>query len=159
MASTKYPVVDGKKICCKCFEVKPVEEFRTFQRSDRKSPQMMATCRNCSTKRTRKAFRASPDYFNKRYLYKIKLHYGVTAAKYYQMLASQGGVCAICKEEPEPFGQKTLPGFHIDHCHATGEVRGLLCTYCNSTLGYSKDSVDRLINAAIYLENFQNHKL
>lgn len=57
--------------------------------------------------------------------------------------------CACCKQ---PFYVRTLRRV-IDHDHKTGIVRGLLCTRCNMLLGYAQDSVDRLCEAADYLEN------
>ena len=47
------------------------------------------------------------------------------------MLAEQGGLCAICK---------SAPAAHVDHDHATGAVRALLCFNCNGGLGQFKDN-------------------
>lgn len=55
------------------------------------------------------------------------LKYGITAEQYGDLLRAQGGRCAICGTD-SPAG---IGGFHIDHCHATGRVRGLLCHHCN----------------------------
>jgi hypothetical protein len=60
------------------------------------------------------------------------------------MLARQRGVCAICKRSDQ-----TLC---VDHCHATGKVRGLLCAKCNSTLGFCDDDPKRLLAAIAYLQ-------
>jgi hypothetical protein len=70
--------------------------------------------------------------------------YGINAAQFDAMRDAQGGVCLICSE---PFTK--MP--HVDHCHATGEVRGLLCSDCNIGLGRFKDRPDRLEAAASYL--------
>lgn len=73
--------------------------------------------------------------------------YGITIADYERMLAEQGGVCAICRsKDPGPKGT-----FHIDHCHTTGRVRGLLCTRCNPGLGYFQDDPELLSSAISYL--------
>ena len=71
---------------------------------------------------------------------------GLSPEQYAQMLADQGNACAIC--------QKEFPGRgpHIDHCHTTGQVRGLLCNACNSLLGFAKDSPATLLRAIGYLQ-------
>lgn len=57
----------------------------------------------------------------------IRAH-GITVEQYEAMLAKQGGKCAMCHR---PF--RRTP--HIDHCHKTGRVRGLLCAGCNVAVG------------------------
>ena len=74
--------------------------------------------------------------------------YGVTLTDYASMLASQDGECAVC-------GKKQERAFDVDHDHATGAVRGLLCTSCNRMIGHSGDSPERLRSAAAYLESFR----
>ena len=72
----------------------------------------------------------------------------LTPEEFYSMLEKQGKCCAICKDA-KPGGQGN---WHVDHCHATGRIRGLLCTRCNALLGYAKDSILRLQSAIDYLE-------
>jgi Recombination endonuclease VII len=74
--------------------------------------------------------------------------YGLTFAQKQDMLTSQGNQCACCGS-PDPRGKN---GWHVDHCHATGRVRGLLCLYCNVALGKVEDSVERLEALIKYLE-------
>lgn len=59
--------------------------------------------------------------------------YGLTVERYNEMLAAQGGACAICKSTKA--GSKGQM-FAVDHCHDSGRVRGLLCIACNSRLGF-----------------------
>jgi Recombination endonuclease VII len=66
--------------------------------------------------------------------------YGLSPRDYDAMLAGQGGVCAICKTRLDK------PLF-VDHSHATGKVRGLLCRPCNFSLGFMRDD-PRLTSAA-----------
>lgn len=62
-----------------------------------------------------------------------------------ELYASQAGLCAICGKEPE---DRRLA---MDHCHATGRVRGLLCMHCNVGLGMFKDNKEVLEKAIAYL--------
>lgn len=78
----------------------------------------------------------------------LKRKYGITLEDYEQALAEQGGTCAICNCEPEE--NKNL---HVDHCHATSRIRGLLCGHCNKGLGLFRDHPDNLERAAAYLRS------
>jgi Recombination endonuclease VII len=53
--------------------------------------------------------------------------YGLTAGAFAEMLVRQSSRCAICFD---PIG----PDACVDHSHATGAVRGLLCRVCNLRL-------------------------
>lgn len=76
----------------------------------------------------------------------LKRYYNLTLEQYDEMLKEQGSVCQICKDK----STKTL---HVDHNHATGKIRGLLCAKCNHAIGLLKDSVSILQNAIKYLNN------
>lgn len=77
-----------------------------------------------------------------------KRKYGITAADKEKLLAAQGGKCAVCPST-SPGSRK---GWHVDHCHKTGRVRGILCQGCNLALGHVADSPQRLRDLASYLE-------
>lgn len=77
---------------------------------------------------------------------RIERNYGITIEQYEEMKRIQNGLCAICLKKPPP-GR-----IAVDHCHATGKIRGLLCIACNLILGNGKDSPDILRAAADYLE-------
>ena len=77
-----------------------------------------------------------------------KRKYGLTTEQKQQMLWDQHDCCVICGYE---FGQK-LGDYHIDHCHETGAIRGILCDRCNRGLGYFRDVPSFLRQAAAYLE-------
>lgn len=77
----------------------------------------------------------------------IKTKYGLTVEQYDAMIHAQSGQCAICGGSLEDT-RKT----HIDHCHSTGQVRGVLCHACNVGLGHFKDDVDVLARAINYLQ-------
>ena len=84
--------------------------------------------------------------------------FGVDADEYDRMLASQGGVCAICKSEEKAMRYGKVLGMAVDHDHVTGRVRGLLCSACNKALGLLGDSVDRLSAATEYLRGYSEDR-
>jgi hypothetical protein len=77
--------------------------------------------------------------------------YGLTHGEFDEMLAAQNGACAICGRTDS--GRKTTENLHIDHCHKTGKIRGLLCDLCNNGLGRFCDNPNLLRKAAAYLES------
>lgn len=80
--------------------------------------------------------------------YSIKQKYGIGLKEKREMYESQDGKCAICFEPKPPIGSE---GLQIDHCHRTGTIRGLLCSKCNRLLSNSRDSVEVLMSAIMYL--------
>ena len=79
---------------------------------------------------------------------RFRNEYGITIAEYDSLLEKQHGRCLICDQNP---------GYplHVDHCHETGVLRGLLCRMCNPGLGWFGDSPERLRRAADYLEAYR----
>lgn len=73
--------------------------------------------------------------------------YNITPEEYELMLAFQNGVCAICERPP---GKTRLA---VDHDHASGLTRGLVCWQCNSALAKLKDEPTRAFNAWKYLSD------
>jgi hypothetical protein len=90
-----------------------------------------------------KSWKTSRDYF-------LKHKFGITTKDYDRMLIAQNNCCAICKSTSK--GDKRSKNFHVDHCHATGKIRGLLCSACNKGLGLFTDSQDKLKGAIEYLQ-------
>lgn len=72
--------------------------------------------------------------------------YGLDEESYRRLRAAQDDRCAICSR---PFKDKPRP--NIDHDHATGEIRGLLCSKCNTGIGMLGDDPDVLLLAVAYL--------
>lgn len=75
--------------------------------------------------------------------------YKITLEDYGRLFFIQCGACAICGDEAK---DKPLV---VDHDHATGEVRGLLCGTCNSAIGLLKDDPEVIVKAALYLYNLR----
>jgi hypothetical protein len=81
--------------------------------------------------------------------------YGITYLDYLRIFEEQRGLCAICKEPETGIhnrGKSTVDlSLAVDHCHDTGEVRGLLCHKCNKGIGLLGDSEEGLLKALSYL--------
>jgi len=82
--------------------------------------------------------------------YQLMRRYNMTLEDYDELLELQEGLCDIC-------GVTLVDtrSTHIDHCHATGKVRGILCANCNKGLAFFDDNVLTLANSIVYLEKHQ----
>ena len=72
--------------------------------------------------------------------------FGMSQEEFVLLLEKQNGVCAICQQ-----GCKTGRQLAVDHDHATGDIRGLLCADCNLGLGRFQDDPKLLTKALAYL--------
>ena len=79
--------------------------------------------------------------------YYLNRKFGITLEQYNELLTKQDFKCAICGSHISEFKKR----LHVDHCHSTGEIRGLLCFCCNSLLGHAKDDIIILEQAINYL--------
>jgi hypothetical protein len=93
-------------------------------------------CGECIRQRARPRIRAKD----------LKSRHGITIEQYDRLFAEQGGRCAICRREQANW-------LSMDHDHASGEKRGLLCKPCNLGLGNFRDDPEVLIAAARYLQS------
>lgn len=78
--------------------------------------------------------------------------YGITKEDWCALFKRQGQKCAVCKRKTPD----TKRGWHTDHDHETGKVRGILCSRCNTVCGADTvTGLARLRAAVIYLERFE----
>lgn len=93
----------------------------------------------------------SKEYWNKIKSSKphLKREYGITLEDYNQLLINQDYKCLGCGI----LNTDVNRGLCVDHYHSTGKIRGLLCTKCNSALGYVNDNLDILNNLIKYLSH------
>lgn len=111
------------KPCSKCKTPKPLEDFHRQTKASDGRASWCKTCANAIYRRERKRVYSE----EKKRKWHLKTRYGITPEDFERMLANQNGSCALCPASPERL--------RVDHCHATGKVRGLLCHQCNIRLG------------------------
>jgi hypothetical protein len=133
------------KICNVCKNLFALNEFHKDCSS---KDGFRSTCKLCANKRAQENHSANPSRAKD---YNLRRYYGIALADYLEMLEAQNGRCKICGTDT-PGGKGT---FHVDHCHDSEKVRGLLCHSCNVGLGHFKDSKTLLLKATLYLED--NH--
>jgi hypothetical protein len=72
--------------------------------------------------------------------------YGLAKGEYAQLYDFQGGLCALCRRATGKSRRLS-----VDHDHASGAVRGLLCRPCNTILGHARDKLSFFRRAILYL--------
>lgn len=152
------------KRCYKCDTYYSLSNFfNDKSRYDGLSP----ICKQCEKIRQREKYQRNPEKGrakNRRWRSKnkdkvkrsnrrnhLQHYYKMSENDFSNLLSKQNFQCAICQTK-KPGGKKR---FHVDHCHETQKIRGLLCNNCNRGLGYFKDDIIRLKQAIIYLK--KNH--
>ncbi|MFI0738473.1 endonuclease VII domain-containing protein [Streptomyces sp. NPDC021100] len=119
-------VPSGHKHCRRCGETKPHSQW---SRNSSASDGLATACKSCRVAEGRAGH--------------LKRTYGISEAEREEMIKEQGGVCCICL---------SARPVHVDHCHVTDKVRGVLCFSCNAALGQFKDRPDVMRRAAEYVE-------
>jgi hypothetical protein len=85
----------------------------------------------------------------------LKTTFGITLDQYEELLSRQGGVCAVCGSPDTMTRRGKHTSLDVDHDHATGQVRAILCSGCNSSLGLLKEDPERIRALAEYIEQWQ----
>ena len=88
--------------------------------------------------------------------YRLRTVYGLTPEEFDRMESEQGNRCRLCGEHPKGTSVRTMR-LVVDHDHATGAVRGLLCQPCNRALGWFENP-DWSSKAKEYLSNNRSTK-
>ena len=145
MSATTQPT--DVKTCSKCGIEKPCP---LFSARSGYGDGLNAWCKDCHSKyahvynRTHKPKKLSSEQLR---VVNYRRVHGIAVSDYDDMFRAQGGKCAICTST-NPGGPRH---FTVDHDHRTGQIRGLLCRYCNAGLGMFNDSIFGLMRAADYV--------
>lgn len=135
-------LVQESRRCTKCLQDKPAGEFYKANARGGK----VAWCKPCTATYYREYWRKrnaegrkrvrTHDHHRRKCL---KRKYGITVDEYNRLFTEQGGVCCICgsAEAGNPYGVLC-----VEHDHATGKVRGLVCQPCNFAIGWYEQLKD-----------------
>lgn len=122
------------RVCRECGQPKEQKEFRRISRGKQTT---QPDCKDCRS--------------YKEFVRGLKRNYNITPEQYEEMLLAQDNRCICCGKHKSEFKRR----LHVDHDHATGQIRGLLCTLCNPLVGFAKEDVKRLEMAVTYLNKFK----
>src|SRR3954453_23374912 len=128
----RVEVPPGHKYCRRCDTIKP---FAEWHKNARQSDGLSGYCKSCRGELAR--------------IRHLRKTFALTPENLAALIEGQGWTCAICAGPPQ----------HIDHDHATGKVRGVLCGPCNMGLGQFADDPVRLTDAARYLRKHGGGRL
>jgi hypothetical protein len=145
----------GVKWCPACKVEKLLDSY-SICRSGKRKGHPAGACKECRTVLHKTRKRADPTIYERiEWPCKLKKLYGITVEQYDSLLAEQKGCCAICgstSSYSRNYKNTARAKFSVDHCHATGKVRGLLCTKCNRALGLLNDSIESVLRMSEYLK-------
>ena len=144
----KPKVKNTEKYCLRCEQSLSKTEFTYCNKTRDK---LYNYCKSCSAKASRTQYNKNSKsqigihYYNMLSLYQ---YYKLTEYDFQELMNSQKGVCKICYVD---FGELSRRA-SVDHCHATGKIRGLLCGNCNTLLGKIEAQEHLLQNIITYLD-------
>lgn len=139
------------KKCSECDEVKPVGDL--YLRGDRKG--LRPKCKPCHRAESKQRWHSDQSLRDRNYDGWLRRTYGMSLDDYNALAESQGWVCAICGHDPKTLHankSRQAQRLYVDHCHTTGQIRGLLCFKCNRKIAPFESNEDWLQRALIYLQ-------
>ena len=144
MSKNKY--VSGQWIEKQCSRCKQIKPQTSFSKDRHHMSGYKSACKECASLDFQEWKKKDPEKVKRIYRKaSYKKTYGLSDIEAQALVDNRIGICGICGN--------TKP-LVVDHCHATNIVRGLICSHCNSMLGYSRDNIKNLQNAITYLEAF-----
>lgn len=142
------------RVCTVCNTFKPWDNFswkrsKKYKNSPTINQVKQPKCKECAILET-SSWRGAQSEGRLKDLY-YKRAYGITLADFNTMFISQNGKCKLCSRELS-LVNNTPDRAVVDHCHSSGNIRGILCNECNRGLGYFRDNPEALANASLYIK-------
>mgnify|MGYP001571359855 CR=1 FL=1 len=135
----------------RCYACKVVQDVTNFYRSNKLYYQK--ECKSCTRIRKGKWHKTVQGKLSTANT-KLKQRFGLSLEIYERMYATQAGKCLICGVTESYLGHRLA----VDHCHITGQIRGLLCKACNIGIGVFNDNIQSLEAAIVYLRSYEKVK-
>jgi hypothetical protein len=135
------------KVCSSCHKEKTLNEFR---KNLHNIGGLSGKCAACWRAYERADYTKNRERKN---ALRKKRDYNLAPEAHKALLIAQENLCAICKRPAALAARGVL---YVDHDHVTKEVRGLLCSDCNSMIGFAKDNTQVLALAITYLNRFKH---
>lgn len=116
------------KLCRKCNQLKPATS-EYFPKHNKTTSGITTPCRDCHSLQRKQNLRG--------------IYRNAISDEALIDLRETITECIICGDNCR---------LDVDHDHATGKIRGLLCSRCNRGIGFFKDNPEILLKARDYLE-------
>lgn len=134
-----------KRLCKKCGIEHPLTNFYIkFNKGNLNSYRFNSSCKSCGNALTKNRTKYQRKY-------NLNKKFNLTIEQYNSILISQNNTCAICGVDAKLQNKKLA----VDHNHSTGNIRGLLCSSCNTGIGLLKDDIKVLNSAIKYLHKYK----
>jgi hypothetical protein len=172
-----FATMEPMKRCAGCKTDKPESEFysRSAKESATRNQKLQPWCKTCM-KAAKKRLRADPvkrqHEYDLRKTYRtrdlaaahaqdrvknLRTLFSLTLEQYDSLLEAQHGLCAICGKPETAVLNGVVKRLAVDHCHESKQVRGLLCSRCNTAIGLLCDDIDIAAKLVSYLVNPIEH--
>ncbi len=138
---------EKKKRCTYCKEFRSLNKFG---KDSNQSSGLKCRCKKCMNLIQRQDYANNGRRYEDMTKRALKRLYGISLEQYNEMADTQMNCCAICRRHQNNFKHR----LSVDHNHKTGEIRGLLCSVCNTGLGNFKDDTHILERAIEYLKSY-----
>lgn len=158
----------NERTCIRCSGTFPLLDFPIQQRLPDGSPKRRTICKPCYAREMREYLARNPEQHKKKRLAYVswqernprahkhnllRFKYGMTVDHYEQLMRDQDGKCAVCGGVERGIDHRSGKprALSVDHCHATGTIRGLLCADCNRCIGMARENISVLSKMISYL--------
>jgi len=148
----------------KCYRCKIDKPFDAFSKNVNRKSGATTYCKLCSTIISReyrqhnpekmREYESRPEVVRRKQDWHLRRKYGISIELFDKLFEIQGRCCGICHTT----SSGGTGGWHTDHDHSTGKIRGILCAQCNLLIGMARENPELLVLIAHYLVRNQDRK-